>query len=91
MAVLGAGVCGLSLAKALHFLQAHVTVYSDGPPESWKQYAHFSSFLCPEQLKDARKGLLHNDAQEILCKSPGIPSSHPLIVSGKKHNIPLDD
>ena len=89
MAVLGAGISGLSLARALHFLQAHVTVYSDGSPESWKQYAHFSSFLSPEQLKDARKSPLRNDGQQLLCKSPGVPSSHPLMVLAKKHNLPI--
>ena len=89
IAVLGAGASGFSMAKALHFLKAQVTVYSDGPPESWGWYAHFSSFLSPTQLKDAQKNSLKRDGQELLCKSPGIPPSHPLMIAADKHGLPI--
>ena len=82
VAVLGAGASGLSMVRALVALQAQVTLYSDGPPGQWGH-----SVLPERQLRDARTASLAGE--ELLCKSPGVPNRHPLVVQAKERGTAI--
>ena len=89
VAVLGAGNNGLSMAKALITLGARVTVYSDGPAESWEHYHSLAGLVSPEQLQDARRPATPLNEQALLCKSPGVPNHHPLLAMARENASPI--
>ena len=90
--VLGAGASGISMAKALKKLGALVTVFSDGSPQTWPLWEDFSSLIPPQHLFDATSSSLTSSPPQtiqLLCKSPGVPNEHPLVVQAKKNCLPI--
>ncbi|MCY4644838.1 MAG: UDP-N-acetylmuramoyl-L-alanine--D-glutamate ligase [Bacteriovoracales bacterium] len=87
VAVMGAGICGISMVKALKGLGVDTVLYSDGPPESWASYRAARSLLPRQKLKDGRRE--HLAGKDLLCKSPGVPGHHPLVKEAQEKNIPI--
>jgi UDP-N-acetylmuramoylalanine--D-glutamate ligase len=92
VAVFGLGVSGVSAVRLLVREGAHVWAVNEGRPAQWKNFSPISALINTDRLvaqEDvSSKHGIFTQVDEIIL-SPGIPRTHPLLVSAIAKGIPV--
>lgn len=85
--VLGLGISGLSIVKALDKLQAEISVYDSKSEEELADFFSKVKGIGLRKYLNNKKIDLGN--VDLIVKSPGVPPNIPIIVEAKKRNIEI--
>ncbi|HZK33090.1 MAG TPA: UDP-N-acetylmuramoyl-L-alanine--D-glutamate ligase [Tissierellaceae bacterium] len=85
--VLGLGISGLSIVKALDKLQAKIIVYDSKSEEELTDF--FDQVKGIELQKYLNNKEINLESIDLIVKSPGITHDIPIIIEAKKRNIEI--